>query len=388
VATIIQGAAGTANINQDLLVRDVYDKIMATGADLKKLAIVLNKLGKIEKAVATKVEHFERDRKDFQFQLGAAFTYASDTTITVPDGVYQQLVAGTVLKSQKWGSQYIVAATPTTTTVTLKGTANATVWGESAGHDMAEEDYISILGVASEEGSAVGDVAMIEPDTKFNYITIAEEPFEVTKTDDLVRQYGKPQGDYEDRKLQAVDLFQVQEELKLLYGEKKRDTSGSHPRQMMGGLLKFMLDGGNLATYGPSLTDAVLIDFIELCSQKTSDTGLLLCSSTLMGQLTKLAYAKVVIDTGREAKYGFRIYEIEAGSRTIYATRHLLISGDMEGDGFLVTMDNMAAKELSAFEIEDDIQAKDVKKRKGVVRRRMSVRLSRPLDFGVLQKTS
>jgi len=171
LAIYIQGAAGTANINTELLARDVYEKILPKRPDLKVLSIVFDKLGH-EKAYEEKIEHFEQEMKATQFAIGAGFTYASDTTITVPAGSWEQLVAGTVIRHQKTGCQYLVAATPSSTTVTLTGSANATIWGETAGADATSGDYFWILGVAKEQGAAKMDMAAVEPVENYNYTVI------------------------------------------------------------------------------------------------------------------------------------------------------------------------------------------------------------------------
>lgn len=387
MATYIQGAAGTGNINTELLARDVYNKIIMKRPDLKKLSIIFNKLGH-EKAYEEKVEHFEQELKATQFAIGANFTYASDTTITVPAGSWQQLVAGSVIRHQKTGAQYIVSATPTTTTVTLTGTAGATVWGETAGADATSGDYFWILGVAKMQGAEKMDMAAVEPVEAYNYTVIHEETFGVTKTDDAVKQYGKPRGDYNYRRAQAMDNFQVQWEQKLLFGELKRDTSGTHYRQMLRGIYKFAVDGGNIKYYDGTLTDAEIIEFVKMCSANTSEPGLLLAGLGLIQQLSTLAFAKLQLAPEKKAKYGFDIYELITGFRPVYVTTHRLLGGDLAKYGILVTIDNMMMKDLRPIDVEDDVHTPGADRREGLIRQESSIRLAKSTDFGVLSSAA
>jgi len=382
---IVPGVHGTSNINTDLLKRDVLEPIMLKDPERKVLTILLTKLGQ-SKSIATKVEHFERDWKARQFQLGAAFTYASDTTITVPTGYWQQLVAGQVLKHQKTGAQYIVDATPTTTTVTLTGAAGSTVWGETAGANMAQNDYLRILGTATEEGSASPAARSQKVETEFNYTTILKEPYGVTRTDNAVGQYGKPQGDYNSEKLIHLDEYYIKKELAILFGERKRDTSGTHPRQMLRGTYKWANDGGNIKTYtSGSLTDANVIDFVKLCAQESGKPAILLASLGLYAELAGLAIAKTELDPDKTKQYGFAINKINVGMRPVYTTIHRAIEGDLDGYGILVTLENLKLRPLVPLLPYDDTGTPNVASKEGYWEEEFSMTLKHAASHGILK---
>lgn len=303
--TLISGARGTENINQDRRKYDVSDELWSTDPNYAVLAFFARKLGK-KVTIDPEFRWFEKTEPSKFDAVNYATGYTSGaTSFVVDDGTKFRI--GDVIQDVATGEQMRVTGVSSNTLTVDRG------WGTTSAGSLTNNDVIVILGNANAENATLRTRLSSQADKKFNYTQIFREPFEVTGTEDATEIYAGG-NDLAKLRLEHLNIHMKDIERSFFFGEKKEDTSGSQPIRATGGVRNFL--STNVTTQA-DITNAEFEDWISDIFAKGGDKKMGFLSPLIASAVNSWALGKLQMFP-KDKTYGIAV------------SRYLSIHGELD----------------------------------------------------------
>lgn|SRR3990167_129489 len=356
--TLVTTSRGTGVLGTETRrVRDVSPSLSQLDPDAGPLVTLLSKLKK-RATVDPKIEWFEDELLPRFDKLDAALT-SSATTMTVVN--YKYFRAGDIVRVNK-GELVRVDTTPTTVTVTIVRAA-----GETSAAAGSSGDQLHIIGNSNEEGATRRALLSTQRVPVFNYCQIIRHPFGYTNT---ARQTDTFAGKDEETE-QSKQLIEHKKdvELSFILGERAELTSGTHPRRMTRGILKFITT--NVTEAGGELTELEFEDFLRTSYRYGSATKILLCSPKLITVINGFARGKLQT-VESDKSYGITLTRYHSAGRNVMLHEHRLLTNDslndltgIAGYGILIDIADLELRYMRGrlTSLKTNIQANDADER-------------------------
>ena len=338
---------------------DVRDKIFDLQPDETPFVSILSKMSKM-KAVDIEFAWFEDDLLGNYTTLGAAATTdTAETYLTVADS--SMLAEGDILGLFSQNSD--VAESEENVLVT--GITSATrievkrAYGNAiAAH--ASSDYAYKLGNSMQEGYDAPESLVTAKDRKYNYVQIFSKTVMITDTAENIETYGGNRRSFERRKV-AIELKRELES-QFLWGAKKIDTAGAHPRYQTDGIYSMMGTAVNkLDMAGASLTESAWEGWLRQLFEYGGQDRFFFSGPLILSQISQFALAKQRIDSGVTIEYGVKVrkYHSTLGDVNLVLDRHF--NGPHAGKGIALDMNELVYRYLqnSDFKLAMNIQPKN-----------------------------
>lgn len=263
-----------------------------------------------------------------------AVTFGNTTTLNVAAGEY--FVAGdtievpdtNVVAGTNTNQLYVVSVS--SDALTVRG--YATTLGVCAIDDGA---IVRRISPAMIEASSGTDAQQTEPTVYTQYCQSFEHYFSVSRLQDKNRQYTHPERARlreEARQKHVVD----KEYAYFLQKKTKDETTTGKPRYQMDGLIPQI--SSNVLTYGASLSDTELYDFMTLVHNPAYSAGskrLVFASGDLLASINKLASPAIRITT-KESTWGPNISVVQFAGK-VWEFVEAPILSDARGGWGIVT---------------------------------------------------
>ena len=355
----IRGPLDTNDYESGIKKLDVRDKIFELQPNETPFISILSKMSKL-KAVDIEFAWFEDDLLGNYTTLGAAATTnTAETYLTVASSA--MLAEGDVLGLFSQNSD--VAESEENVLVT--GITSATRvevkrgWGNTqAAH--ASSDYAYKLGNSMQEGYDAPESLVTAKSRKYNYVQLFSKTVMITDTAEQIETYGGNRRNFERRKV-AIELKRELES-QFLWGAKKIDTTGAHPRYQTDGVYSMMGTATNkLDMAGASLTESAWEGWLRQLFEYGGQDRFFFSGPLILSQISQFALAKQRIDSGITIEYGVKVrkYHSTLGDVNLVLDRHF--NGPHAGKGIALDMNELVYRYLqnSDFTLALNIQPKN-----------------------------
>jgi Family of unknown function (DUF5309) len=313
----------------------------------------------------------ELDNVRLQINDGTGYT-ATSTTFTVDSGGLLLRAGDILLVEQTETTTYdeefveVSSVTNDTTIVVKRGAANTTATG------IADDNYLTRIGSANEEGSDLPGTGSRNPTKVLNYCQIFRTAYAATKT--ALSTKARTGDPYKmDKKRKMFDHFN-KIEWAFLFGQAYEDTSGSYPKRFTKGLRAFITTNVKIYTTSPDEDD-----FLDTISpifdwQAESEAGnerVVLAGNGFLNNINKVARnsASTRINFDGTLKiYGMELQRYVLPQGTLAIKTHPMMSSHSKftNSAFFLDFSNIIYRPLRDTNYEDDVQTPGSDYREGV----------------------
>lgn len=351
--TVITGSKDTRNITQNRLVIDMSEQIgLLKPDDASLLSFLKLAQNKSKPASNPKFEWMEDGLAPRWDAINKAAGYLStDVTITVDNGTY--FSANDIVKVPRTGEVLLVTAIATNDLTVTRG------YGVTAAAALVDNDPLVIVGNVNEEFAGMRTMKTTGLTPMYNYTQIWRTPFGVSRTAQKTKLYGPSELSYQQMKKGVEHKKDI--ERSLIFGERKEDTTGSHPKRATGGALSFLT--ANNYDAGGLLTQSEFDNNIsETVFKYGSKDKILYASARLLSVINGWALGKLMID--QEAKkYGLSVFKYVTpfGNYNIINGMNTLEGAVYGGYGLILDPENITYRPLEGSDttLKTEIQAND-----------------------------
>ncbi|MDK2821848.1 MAG: hypothetical protein PWP31_1813 [Clostridia bacterium] len=213
---------------------------------------------------------------------------------------------------------------------------------------------------------------------------IFRTPFSVTNTANASKVYGSNKLLTQEQK-QAGIMHKLDMERAFLFGERKEDLSGSHPRRTTRGLLGFLNE--NVKDIGGALTQSDFNLWLADVFAHGSAKKMLLASPTVIAAIDGFAAGKLQTVSEAQAKYGIHVVRYISSYGELNIVMERLFEGAVYG-GYAVALDmkNIKYRPLNGRDtkLKTNIQANDEDGRRDEYITEAGLEVRLPKTHGVL----
>ena len=326
---LVTGARDTKNIETTRIIRDVGDTILQLQPDKTPLLVLLNRIAK-KPTISYKFEDYEDDLMATWTAINNANGYDENaTSIVVDDG--SVFAPNDILQVPRAKECMLVTAVSSNTLTVKRG------FGETDAAALNDNDPVQNIGNAFEEGASAPAAKTTKKAAYYNFTQIFRTPVEHTGTLMAMRLYGG-NVDYERAKAAVEHLVKI--ERAFWFGERKEDTSGTHPRRTTRGVLKHLTTNETDCGGNNFSESTYWLPFLEKVFQYGSDTKFLFASGALITELDKIAAGRLNL-LRRDEGYGLTIREWETTHGRLFIIKNKLFTGAIYGKfGVVLDIDN------------------------------------------------
>lgn len=311
---MVSGVRGTGNILAARIMPDVDNKTFLLDANKAPLVALLAKLRK-KATVNPKFSWFTDEFAPRWDAINDGTGYSdSDTSMTVDNASYFKV--GYIVKNTRTGEQMIVTAVGSTTVAFTRG------YGETSAAAINDDDDLLIIGNANEEGATSPTVLTTQQVEQYNYCQIVRTPVELTETEINTEMWNEQDLPYQRRKA-GIEHSQDIERL-LWFGERKLDTSGTHPKRTMRGVFKWL--STNVTDAGGTLTEAEFESFLRAGFRYGSRKKYLFASALVVSAISSWAQSKLQM-LPTDKTYGIAINRYISPHGEVLIVKHDLFEG-------------------------------------------------------------
>ena len=335
---VITGGKNTRNITQNRLVIDMSNDIGLLKPDDAALLSFL-KLAKHKSQTATnpKFEWMEdglAPRWD-AINMGAGAA-SGVTSLIVANGDYFSV--NDIIKVPRTGEVLLVTAVVTNTLTVVRG------YGVTTSAALVDKDPLVIIGNVNEEFATLRTMKTTGLTPMFNYTQIWRTPFGVSRTAQKTKLYGQTELAYQQMKKGIEHKKDI--ERSLIFGERKEDTTGPHPKRATGGMLSFLT--ANNYDAGGALTQTEFDNNVsESIFKYGSKEKILYSSARLLSVINGWAMNKLEIDLEAK-KFGLSVFKYITpfGNYNIINGMHTLEGAVYGGYGIVIDPENIKYRPL------------------------------------------
>jgi hypothetical protein len=331
-----RATAGTLGINADKRVIDMSDTVHLLEPDKNPLILLLTQMGTgtVYNPVYKELED-ERVGTTDRVNNGAGYTSAA-TSVVVDDGT--KFFANALVRVQRTGETMSVTSVSTNTLTVTRS------WGAVAAAALLDNDQLTIMGTAMEEGSSLPTARSTKSVTKTNFTQIVRDTFEVTGTNLASKMYG-PQDIVHVQKVRGIE-HSVYMENAVLFGEKAEVTSGATARRSVGGVDEHI--STNSTDFGGTLTLAEIFNAAETDFRYGSATKINFASAAVVSNISLLAAGSLEV-MPKDQTFGMNITRLVTPHGDYLIKKHHLLQGDTYGTrGYILDLDGYKVVYLSA----------------------------------------
>ncbi len=297
---------------------------------------------------------------------------STDNTMTV-DSTGLQAVAGDVFLCEKaeattYDEELMIVSSVTSDTVVVfkRGIANTTPAA------LVDNDWLTKVGSAFEEGSGSADISQRNPTKVLNYTQIFKTSLGITGT--AKSTYARTGDAWTNDKKRKMFDHSRDLEMAFLFGRPYEDTSSSHPKRYTGGLRHFI--STNVTIFGTTPTEDTLLDAIypvfDFEGNGSGDERIMFCGNGFLNSLNKLARTssstRVNFDGYIKNAYGMRLQRWITPQGTFGVRTHPLLNrhGRFTYSAFIIDPSVLVWRPLAGRDtkFKDNIQDNDADNRK------------------------
>jgi hypothetical protein len=203
--------------------------------------------------------------------------------ISVAAGEAYGVKVGDILEVEGTTQQYIVTTASVAGSVTTAGEDfKVTEWNGTT--NPVATDVMNWVGSAYEEGSLSPESVTRQATLVTNYTQIFKDAVEITGTAKQTRL--RPFKPWPQMKAECLERFMIKHEKQVLRGQKKEDTTGTHPKRTFGGLEAFITETKDF-NGSVSLND--LEDQLQIAFKYGSKDKAFVCGNTAVKVLNRVA---------------------------------------------------------------------------------------------------
>jgi hypothetical protein len=345
--TAAQGLVDHDAVLSNRLVIDMSELVKKVDEDIAPFTKIVSTLD-FKPAHAEKFEFMEADDFDASVTISVA-SAAAATSIYVVTGDYVKLTKNMILRCARTGEQFIVTATPSTTTVAVKPN-----WPTcSSGAALVSGDSLLVLGTAMEYSSTIPDYTSVEPATAYNYVQMMRRSWKVSGRVSASQLYGP------DALSFASDMnireFMKQRERTLCLGKRGRvsaTTSGMPETTTSTGGVKYYMDaaGSSCASRDFSqlaVTRSEFNAFLRDAFTYGDSHKLMICGWNILAIIEGWANSKLqTVNGSTELKTNIKRYECAFGVLDIVPHRAMELEWKMPGEAWVVQLSNLVRRGL------------------------------------------
>lgn len=361
--THIIGQLDTLSVEQSTRVPDVDDKIFILEPGETPLTAFLTQIGKVgdgggkfKGSALQKEVTFNPEFKEYEDQYGGVWARINngagyttgDTAFVVDTPGASIFTKGDVVKNTRTGEIYRVTSvnygTNTITVTRAQGSVVATA--------LVDNDWLTIIGTASEEGAGKLDANHTQLVPVTNFTQIFKTYVKVTKTLDASKTYPsmKP-GEYRrfQRVKKAVEHAKLIERA-YLFGDKKEISAGpdGEPLRYTGGILEQIASVGNVQDEASSsLTDTEFRNFLrDYAFKYGSSEKLFLCGNAILAYIESFAMGKLQY-TPDDRTFGVQVRKYQSPFGILNIVRHPMLEGEYSGTGIVLDVTTVKHRPLN-----------------------------------------
>jgi hypothetical protein len=350
---VITGAKNTRNITQNRLVVDMSNEIgLLKPDDAALLSFLKLAQNKSKPASNPKFEWMEDGLAPRWDAINNAAGYANNiTAIAVDNGDY--FAVNDIVKVPRTGEVMLVTAVATNNLTVTRG------YGVTAAAALVDNDPLVIVGNVNEEFAGMRTMKTTGLTPMYNFTQIWRTPFGVSRTAQKTKLYGPSELNYQQMKKGVEHKKDI--ERSLIFGERKEDVTGSHPKRATGGMLSFL--SANNYDAGGALTQSEFDNNIsEVVFKYGSKDKILYASARLLSVINGWAMGKLMID--QEAKkFGLSVFKYVTpfGNYNIINGMNTLEGAVYGGYGLIIDPENVTYRPLEGSDttLKTNIQAND-----------------------------
>lgn len=353
---VTTGSKDTRNITQNRLVVDMSNEIgLLKPDDAALLSFLKLAQNKSKPASNPKFEWMEDGLAPrWDAVNNAAGVVSGGVTVTVDNGAY--FAANDIVKVPRTGEVLLVTA------IGGAGGNDLTVirgYGVTAAAALVDNDPLVIIGNVNEEFAGMRTMKTTGQTPMFNYTQIWRTPFGVSRTAQKTKLYGPSELSYQQMKKGVEHKKDI--ERSLIFGERKEDVSGSHPKRATGGMLSFLT--ANNYDAGGLLTQSEFDNNIsEVVFKYGSKDKILYASSRLLSVINGWALGKLMIDQTAK-QFGLSVYKYITpfGNYNIINGMNTLEGAVYGAYGIVIDPENIKFRPLEGSDttLRTNIQAND-----------------------------
>lgn len=365
----------TSHLNTDKRLKiDMANDIALLQPSAAPFTVITQKMKK-EVASNPRFEWLDRELEG-RVSKASAEALAAATSITVPDGSFFR--AGMLVKVPTSGEVLQVTGVSSNTLTVLRG------YGETAAATIAANTQLVIIGNANAEGAAAPDDAAGSPVAEYNFTQIFRTPFAITNTANKVKIFGAGNAFLQEQKIKAIE-HRIDIERAFLFGERKEDLSGSHPKRTTRGVLGFLKEN-NLNISDGLLDEKTFNNWLEGVFAYGSDKRLLLASPRLISVISSWGAGKLQTVPGADKVYGFQCTRYISPHGELNIVKQPLFTGGYSGMGVAIDLNDVSYKYIEGRDTNliTNIQNNDVDGRRDEYLTEAGLMLRLPKHHGVI----
>ncbi len=216
-------------------------------------------------------------------------------------------------------------------------------WGEVDAGNLVDTDPLQIIGNVNEEGDDARTAIVSTPSTNYNYTQIFRTTINITGTAKNSSTWDS--GDLAYMRYKAGLEHALDIERAFLFGERREDLSGTHPKRTTAGILSVI--STNVHDAGGSLTEDEFNSFLADVFTYGSNTKYLFCSAKLIRIIAGWARS-LLTQRPSDNVTGISVTEYLSAHGKLYLIPHRLLTGSTYGSyGILVDVDELTYRYLT-----------------------------------------
>lgn len=353
------------------LIVDAVDKIFLLEPNKHPLVSLMSNVGKVYDGKSWKGSSIMKastgnpEFKWFEDVYGGRYARASaassNTELHVTGAGSSSahiFTVGDIVKNARTGENMLVTVVATGGDATELTVTRG--FGTTASTPIVAGDGLFIVGNANEENASARNVNTTRSTAQSNYTQIFKTSISVSGTEKAANLYGGDDLPYLRAKKGTEHALDI--ERALWFGEKKYDTSGTHPRRTTGGVQEFIEAGNSyVQNQGGALTAPDMNTFLREGFTYGNNTKMLFAGGIVLQAINEIARGQIQTKTG-DSTYGVKISEWQTAFGTVNIVHNPLFVEEYAGAAFLLDMEGFRIRYMDGRDTKlmTNVQSPDV----------------------------
>jgi hypothetical protein len=367
--------------NTGSIVRDVDKDTLLLERDTAPLMAFLEALSLEEKAIAPKIEWYEKTMGTPTTTLNGGVS-AVATSIVVAAGAYTMFDIGSIIRVPSTGEMLYVsggtsgaggAITDTTLTVDR-------AFGETAAAIIADGATLQLLSYAGEEGDKAPDGRTLNPSAVYNYIQEFVDAVEATFIELGTDRYDLKHPQLVQMRKDVWTMYLESVERQFIWGERYQDlTTYGKPVRTTRGFRGFVYSE-NLVNFSSAFTKAKFDDVLRRAFLYGGKRKVCFAGSKLLNgihtEILSNSQMQISPDT---KKWGLDVKTYFSPYGEVAIVYHRMIDTMEANSGFIADLDCLKKKHMLKMRWRFDVGIKEYRGVKDVVEAAMGLMVRDPL---------
>ena len=330
---LVRGAMDTADMSGRLVV-DMSAGISLLSPTETPILALLSSKGKKE-TLSTRFDWLEDDIVSRYDTVSGEF-FATDEEIAVENPSYFNV--RDLVQVTRTGELMLVTKVdiPTGTITVERG------WGDVSATDLLTGESLQIIGNVNEEGDSSREAIINNPSINYNFTQIFRSSVNITATAKNSATWDGSDLAYMRYKVGLEHALDI--ERAFLFGERKEDTSGTHPKRTTAGILSSI--SSNLIDAEGELDESSFNDNLAQIFAYGSSTKYLFCSGKLISIIAGWARGLLTVRPSDTAT-GISLTEYISAHGRLLLVPHRLLRGSLyENYGIFIDLNELTYRYL------------------------------------------